>query len=176
MWYTQVSLPGPELAGEPGRLTWNRVQSGGGWIQTSSSDPLGEYETSRRRLYFSNLTLGYFLIASMQRSQVISCTLLCKHQELHANTSLVFLRMHFSCAVQAQQQNTGSVVGAHGFSCAVARGILVLPPGITSISSALQGEFLTARPPGKSLEHIFYNFELSSSCLPGLDDTAYLTL
>ena len=74
MWFTQVSLLGPELAGEPGRLTWNRVQSEGGWIWTSLSDPLGEYETLRKRLYFSNLTFRYFLIAGTQRRQVISCT------------------------------------------------------------------------------------------------------
>ena len=74
IWFTQVSLLGPELAREPGRLTWNRVQSEGGWIWTSLSDPLGEYETLRKRLYFSNLTFRYFLIAGTQRSQVISCT------------------------------------------------------------------------------------------------------
>ena len=101
LWYTQVSLPGPELAGEPGRPTWNRVQSGGGWIWTSSSDPLGEYETSRKRLYFSNLTLSYFLIDSMQRSQVISCTLLCKHQELYVNTSFQGCTLAVVCRLEA---------------------------------------------------------------------------
>ena len=44
----------------------------------------------------------------------------------------------------------GSVVVACGFSCPTACGILVPQPGIEPKSPALEGEFLTTGPPGKS--------------------------
>ena len=37
-----------------------------------------------------------------------------------------------------------------GLHCPTARGILVPPPGIESMSSALEGRVLTTGPPGKS--------------------------
>ena len=44
-----------------------------------------------------------------------------------------------------------ALVMKHWLSCPVAGGILVLQPGIEPRSLALQSEFLTAGPPGKSL-------------------------
>ena len=45
----------------------------------------------------------------------------------------------------------GSVVVVSRLSCFVACGILVPQPGIEPESPALEGEVLTTRPPGKSL-------------------------
>ena len=39
---------------------------------------------------------------------------------------------------------------AHGLSCPGVSGILALQPGIKPMSPALEGRFLTTRPPGKS--------------------------
>ena len=44
-----------------------------------------------------------------------------------------------------------SLLVVRGFSCSMAYGILVPQPGIEPTSPALQSEFLTTRPPGKSL-------------------------
>ena len=58
-----------------------------------------------------------------------------------------------------------SLVVAHGLSCPVAHGILVPPPGIEPASPALEGRFLTTRPPGKShiyiLSCILFHYGLS---------------
>ena len=55
---------------------------------------------------------------------------------------LAVLGLH--CSVRAQQS------WRMGLSCPVARGTLVPRPGIEPVSPALEGGFLTARPPGKS--------------------------
>ena len=47
-------------------------------------------------------------------------------------------------------QGLHSPVVAHGHSCPVACGTLVPQPGIKPECPALQGRFLTTRPPGKS--------------------------
>ena len=44
-----------------------------------------------------------------------------------------------------------SLIVVRGFSCSMAYGILVPQPGIEPTSPALQSEFLTTGPPGKSL-------------------------
>ena len=49
----------------------------------------------------------------------------------------------------------GSVVGAHGFNCTGAGGILISQPGIEPMSPALEGVFLTPEPPGKFQNMIF---------------------
>ena len=46
--------------------------------------------------------------------------------------------------------HTGSVVAARGLSCHGACGLLVPQPGIELASPALEGGFLTTRPPAKS--------------------------
>ena len=45
---------------------------------------------------------------------------------------------------------TGSLVVGQGLSCPTARGILVPQPGVGPMSLALEGEFLTTGPLGKS--------------------------
>ena len=50
---------------------------------------------------------------------------------------------------------TGSVVAVSGLNCFVACEILVPQPGVKPTYPALQGGFLTAGPPGKSLEREF---------------------
>ena len=65
-----------------------------------------------------------------------------------------------------------SLVVVHGLSCSIARGLLVLQPGIEPVSLASQGGFLTTGPPGKSslllstyINRYFwsaYNFYLNS--------------
>ena len=52
-----------------------------------------------------------------------------------------------------------SVVEAHVLSCPMACGILVPQPGIKPVTAALQGRFLTAEPPGKSLGWVFTCFD-----------------
>ena len=47
------------------------------------------------------------------------------------------------------------LVAAHGLSYPVAHGILVARLGIKPKSSALEGRFLTAEPPRKSLNSVF---------------------
>ena len=44
------------------------------------------------------------------------------------------------------------------FSCPVACGILVPPPGIEPASPALEGRFLTTGPPGKSLYNLLKRY------------------
>ena len=44
---------------------------------------------------------------------------------------------------------------ALGLSCSMARGILVLGPGIEPTSTSLEGEILTTGPPGKSFFSVF---------------------
>ena len=57
----------------------------------------------------------------------------------------------------------GSVVAACGLSCSVASGILVPQPVIEHESPALQDEFLTTGPPGKSpLGHPWHSY---SKCI-----------
>ena len=51
-----------------------------------------------------------------------------------------------------QLVHPGSLVAVHGFSSSMARGVLVPQSGIKSMSLALQGGFLTAGPPGKTLK------------------------
>ena len=63
-----------------------------------------------------------------------------------AGVSLVVARGLCSCGTWAPERVVGSVV--------VARGILVLRPGIEPASPALEGGFLTTGPLGKSLNHI----------------------
>ena len=55
---------------------------------------------------------------------------------------------------------TGSAVAACGLSCPVACGMLVPWPGMESTSPALEGEFLTTGPPGKSRVVCFFDIEL----------------
>ena len=51
----------------------------------------------------------------------------------------------------------GSVVVAHRLSCHVACRILVPQPGIKPVSPVLEGGFLIAGQPGKSLYYIFFS-------------------
>ena len=48
------------------------------------------------------------------------------------------------------------LLAVHGLSCSTAYGILVPWPRIEPASPALEGEFLTAGPPGKSPQNYFY--------------------
>ena len=48
----------------------------------------------------------------------------------------------------------GSLVAACGLSCFTACGTLVLPSRTQSLSSALQGRYLTSGPPGRSLDSL----------------------
>ena len=43
----------------------------------------------------------------------------------------------------------------HRLSCPLAQGVFVLKPGIKIMSLALEGGFLTIRPPGKSQVEVF---------------------
>ena len=52
------------------------------------------------------------------------------------------------------------------FSCPLACGILISQPGIKLQSSALEGEFLTSRPPGRSLRYCFLFTFLFSDAFP----------
>ena len=56
------------------------------------------------------------------------------------------------CAVRRLSgcSSWASLVVVHGLSCPTACGILVPRPGIEPTSPALEGEFSTAGPPGKS--------------------------
>ena len=60
---------------------------------------------------------------------------------------------HGLWSTQAQElQHVGfSLVAAHGLSFPVACGILVPPSGIEPMTPALESQFLTTGPPGKSL-------------------------
>ena len=58
---------------------------------------------------------------------------------------LVLTVLGLHCGEQA------SLVVVWGLRCPVACGILIPRPGIGPSSPALEGGFLTARPPGKSL-------------------------
>ena len=73
----------------------------------------------------------------------------------HAGFSLVVSHGLLSSCVARAPEHAGSVVAANGLSCPAACGILVPQPGIEPASPALEGGFLTAGPPGKSL-HIFF--------------------
>ena len=57
--------------------------------------------------------------------------------------------LFFDC-IGSSLWHTSLEVAAHRLNCPVACGILVFPPGIEPASSALEGGFLTAGPPGKS--------------------------
>ena len=88
----------------------------------------------------------------------------------------------------------GSLVVAHGLSCSETYEILVLWPGIKPASPALQGEFLSTGPPGKSLVTSLFNegysqckqqgeisvrhnsFSLTVVCLLLLQDLIYTCL
>ena len=63
----------------------------------------------------------------------------------------------------------GALVVMHGFSCSTVCGILVSRPGTITTSPALQGRFLTTRPPGKSPNNVNYCVcvcaQLLQSCL-----------
>ena len=66
-----------------------------------------------------------------------------------------------SLAVPCELQSSwASVLALPGLSCSVAGRILVLDHGWNPVSASLQGRFLTARPPGKSLE-VFLGLSLS---------------
>ena len=54
------------------------------------------------------------------------------------------------------------LVAAGGFSCSEAPGIVVLQLVIEPVSSASEGRFLTAGPPGKSLFSSLYILATSS--------------
>ena len=54
----------------------------------------------------------------------------------------------------------GSLAVAHELCCSMIFGILVPGPGIEPMSPALQGEFLTTGPPGKSMDYKFLKFVL----------------
>ena len=56
--------------------------------------------------------------------------------------------------VESQLQHTGSVVAELRISCPEAGGILVPQPGMEPAYPALEGEFLTTGPPGKSLIYL----------------------
>ena len=58
-----------------------------------------------------------------------------------------------------------SLVVALGLSCPVACGILVPQPGIEPESPALEGGFLTTRPPGKSIVKVFNDLFANRACL-----------
>ena len=61
-------------------------------------------------------------------------------------------------------EQLGSVVVAPGLSCPLARGILVAPPGIESMSAALEGEYLTTGSRRKSwFDFHFWNLPDHSS-------------
>ena len=49
----------------------------------------------------------------------------------------------------------GSVIVVHGFSCSVARGMLVPQPGTEPVSLALKGGFPTTGLPKKSLRNFY---------------------
>ena len=51
-------------------------------------------------------------------------------------------------------RRTASLVVVHGLRCSVAHGVLVPQPGTEPTSPAVQGGFLTTRPPGKSLDGV----------------------
>ena len=53
----------------------------------------------------------------------------------------------------AESDMTEGLSTAHGPNCSVTRGIIVPRPGIQPVPSALQGRFLTTRPPGNSQYH-----------------------
>ena len=57
---------------------------------------------------------------------------------------------------------TGSLVAGYSLSCPTACGILVPLPRIEPASPALEGEFLTTEPSGKSL---FQSFECFNLCI-----------
>lgn len=67
----------------------------------------------------------------------------------HVAASVAVLRLLWSCGTWSSEY-MGSVVLAHGLSCPMACGVFALWPGIKLTSSALEGGFLTAVPPGKS--------------------------
>ena len=66
-----------------------------------------------------------------------------------------------SCGSRAPER-VGSLVVARGLSCPVACGILVSRPGIKLVSPALQDQFLTTGPPGKSPRACIFLFERST--------------
>ena len=55
--------------------------------------------------------------------------------------------------LQSMQARSAFVV--HRLSCPLAQGVFVLKPGIKIMSLALEGGFLTIRPPGKSQVEVF---------------------
>ena len=59
-----------------------------------------------------------------------------------------------SCGTQAPEQ-VGSLVATPGLSCPMACGILVPRPGTEPTFPALEGGFLTTRPPGKFRMYYF---------------------
>ena len=61
---------------------------------------------------------------------------------------IYLVALGLGCCTQALSSwCVGSVVEAHGLSCSVACGILLLRPGIEPMSPALQGRFSTSGPP-----------------------------
>ena len=79
----------------------------------------------------------------------------------HHSYSLAFVNTNYLCGCCTQDplcilqdlslQRMDSLVIVHRLSCSVAFGSLIPWPGIEPVSPALQGGFLTAGPPGKSL-------------------------
>ena len=65
-----------------------------------------------------------------------------------ANPDLFFFKKFWWPCIFAVAR--GSLAVGQGLSCPTARGILVPQPGVGPTSLALEGEFLTTRPPGKS--------------------------
>ena len=61
----------------------------------------------------------------------------------------LLISLYFCCS--GSLQFTGSLVGAQGLSCPVARGILAPEPGTEPASPALQGRFLMTGPSGEIL-------------------------
>ena len=80
-----------------------------------------------------------------------------QHQVLVAALGifLVVRGLLSSCGMRAPKC-VGSVVVARELSCPTACGILVPQAGMEPASPALEGRFLTTRPPGKSLLSCLY--------------------
>ena len=75
--------------------------------------------------------------------------LICGMWDLRCGTHVLLS----SCGAQAPEC-AGSVVAARGLSCPVECGVLAPQPGVELASLALEGEFLTTGPLGKSQEKI----------------------
>ena len=131
---TQVAKNPPANAGDAGLIPGSGRAAGGGNDNTLQYSCL---ENSMHRGAWWATVHG----VSKSQTQLSMCVCLCTHAHVHTHTHT---HKHTHTHIQVFQ---------HHLLFHIACGILVLWPGLKSVSPASEGRVLTIQPPGKSMTH-----------------------